>query len=143
MTQSEPWGQEKRTECQYREVHREREIPQKAERDQSQRWREEAQVAEKTQMDRMAPRETESKDRHKDGHGTEEGVDGETGRTGVSEGRSPARIPSRCSRKVGRDPLTSPSHLTGGALISSQFEPWVLEEPVLFDPSTSLSLTDH
>lgn len=42
--------------------------------DQSQRWREKAQVAEKTQMDRMAPRETESKDRHRDGNETGEGV---------------------------------------------------------------------
>lgn len=37
---------------------RERETPQEAEWDQSQRWREETQVATKTQMDRMASKET-------------------------------------------------------------------------------------
>lgn len=69
---------------------------QEAERYQRHRWREEAQVA-KTQMDRIAPRETESKDRHKDGNETGESVDGEDrgGQTGISEGRSPAQTPSR------------------------------------------------
>lgn len=78
-------------------------------------------MAEKTQMDRMYP-EKQSKDRHKDGSETGEGVDGEDkgGQIGIREGRSPARTPSRCSRKVGRDPLTSLSRLTGEALASSR-----------------------
>lgn len=91
----------------------------------------------------MAPRETESKDRHKDGNETG-GVDGEDrgGQTGISKGRSPAQIPSRCSKKEGRGPLSSSSHVTGGALTPRFLQSLVLEEPLLSDPSTSLSLTD-
>lgn len=44
VTQSEPQGQEKGTECQYREVQRDRH-PKKQEEVSARRWREEAQVA--------------------------------------------------------------------------------------------------
>lgn len=41
-------------------------------------------------------------------------------------------------------PLTSSSHLTGGALTYSRFfQACVLEEPRFFDPPTSMSITDN
>lgn len=94
VIQSEPWGQEKGTECQYREVQRDRH-PKKQEeisaRDGGRRprwqhrwigWHPEKQSP---RTDAKAAVEQEKVD------GEDRGV-----QTGVSEGSSPAQPPSRC-----------------------------------------------
>lgn len=133
VTQSEPWRQEKGTECQYREVQRDRH-PKKQEEISAReggrrpRWQ--------TQMDRVAPRDTESKDRCKGGNGAgESGGEDRGGQTGISEGRSPAQTPSRCFTDT-TFPLNrwSPHFQTFSPMI------W---RPLLFGPSTSKSLTDN
>lgn len=100
VIQSEPWGQEKGTECQYREVQRERQ-PKKQKRIRARDGGRRPRWQRRHRCVGWHP-EKESKDRHKDGSEIGGGVDGEDrgGQTGISEGRSPAPTPSKYSADI-------------------------------------------
>lgn len=136
VTQSEPWGQEKETECQYREVQRDRH-PKKQKgisaRDEGRRprWQRHRWIG--WHPEKQSPR-TDTKMAMKQ-ETVWMGKTGEDRQASAKAGPQPQPLPDVS--------LTSPSHVTGGSLPSRLFQSYIVEEPLLFDPSTSVSLTDN